>query len=139
MSLPDIMPTILELAGVKIPDSVQAKSFLPVLSGADSKHRDFVVSTMPLRNPGEYSKAVDDSERLVEEFMTATITTDRWSMLFTHQGIPVELYDLDADPGQENNVASEHQETIEKLHRQYIGFLEELGASERLLEPRRKL
>jgi len=139
ISHPDLMPTVLEIAGVEIPDTVEGTSILPVLKGEKDSHRDFVVSTMPLYNPGEGTRVVDNFDRRVEEFLPATITTDRWSLLYTREGAPVELYDLDSDPGQQRNVAVDNMEVVGELHSCYVGFLRELGVEERLLAPRRKL
>ena len=61
----DIMPTILELAGVSTPDTVEGKSLVPVLKGEKEKGRDFVVTSLPLYNVGENTRIVDDWERKI--------------------------------------------------------------------------
>jgi arylsulfatase A-like enzyme len=133
------MTTVLEIAGVDIPDTVQGKSILPLIKGEKDSHREFVVSTMPLYNPGERTRVVDSFDRLVKEFLHVTITNDRWSMLYAHEGAPVELYDLDSDPNQEQNVAEDNKDVVERLHEHYVILLEQLGTEERLLAPRKKL
>jgi hypothetical protein len=110
-----------------------------VAKGEVESHREFVVSTMPLYNPGEGTRVVDNFDRRVEEFLPATITTDKWSLLYTREGAPVELYDLDSDPVQAQNVAADNMDVVKELHRQYVSLLEELGTEERLLAPRREL
>ena len=58
LSFMDITPTCLEAAGVKVPASIQGKSFLPVLRGARKtqhdwlflSHTDHVVSSYPCRS-----------------------------------------------------------------------------------------
>jgi arylsulfatase A-like enzyme len=139
ISHPDLMPTVLEIAGVDVPEVVQGKSILPVVKGERDAHREFVISTMPLYNPGEATRVVDNFDRRVEEFLPATITTHKWSLLYAREGAPVELYDLEADPGQERNIAAGNMDVVEKLHERYVSLLEELGTEERLLAPRRKL
>jgi N-sulfoglucosamine sulfohydrolase len=42
ISLADLLPTMLDAAGEKIPGNVDGRSFLKVLSGSDKKHRDVV-------------------------------------------------------------------------------------------------
>jgi arylsulfatase A-like enzyme len=133
------MPTALEIAGVDIPETVQGKSVLPVVKDEQDSHREFVISTMPLYNPGEGTRVVDNFDRRVEEFLPATITTDRWSLLYTREGASVELYDLASDSNQKKNVAADNMDVVEKLHRHYVNLLEELGTEKRLLAPRRKL
>lgn len=139
ISHPDLMPTVLDIAGVDIPDTVQGKSILPVIKGEKDSHREFVVSTMPLYNPGEGTRVVDNFDRRVEEFLPATITTNKWSLLYTREGAPVELYDLESDPEQEKNVAADNSDVVKKLHGDYVSLLEELGTEERLLTHRRRL
>ncbi|MHB8621343.1 MAG: hypothetical protein ACYDAG_17565, partial [Chloroflexota bacterium] len=68
-----------------------------------------------------------------------TITTERWSMLYSSTGGPVELYDLVADPGQRSNVAADHPSAIETLHRSYVQLLEACETPEEYLAPRRRL
>ncbi len=107
--------------------------------GESDSHREFVVSTMPLYNPGEATRVVDNFDRRVEEFLPATITSDEWSLLYTREGAPVELYDLESDPGQEKNVAEDNMDVVEDPHGRYVSLLEELVTEERLLAPRRRL
>ncbi len=139
VSVPDFMPTILELAGAKVPDTVQGRSFLPVIKKEKDTHQEFVVSTMQLQNPGETTRAVDGSEREVEIHLPATITTDEWSLLYSWKGAPVELYDIKSDPFQEKNVAEDNKSVVEKLHKCYYEFLKKIGTEERLLKPRASL
>ncbi len=139
VSAPDFMPTILELAGAKVPDAVQGKSFLPVIKKERDTHQEFVVSTMQLQNPGEVTRAVDGTKREVEIHLPATITTDKWSLLYSWEGAPVELYDLKSDPFQKKNVAENNNSVVKKLHECYYGFLKKIGTEERLLKPRTSL
>ena len=45
VQLTDLMPTILEFAGMEIPDTVQGKSFLPLLKGEVKSLRKFAISS----------------------------------------------------------------------------------------------
>ncbi|MHB8621036.1 MAG: sulfatase, partial [Chloroflexota bacterium] len=56
----DLMPTMAELAGVTLPDSerLHGRSMVPLLSGGGAG-RDFVVSALPLANPGQGLQVVD--------------------------------------------------------------------------------
>ncbi|HID06336.1 MAG TPA: hypothetical protein EYP10_04225, partial [Armatimonadetes bacterium] len=139
VTLPDLMPTLLELAGVEIPDTVQAKSLLPLLRGEARQVHRCVVTTMPLYNPGEVTRVVDNFERRVEEFLPATITAGWWQLLYTCEGMPVELYNLRDDPQQKHNVAKKHPNVVERMHSMFVQLLEEWRTDERLLAPRRKL
>jgi len=139
VSVPDFTPTILDLAEVKVPDTVQGSSFLPVIKGEKDTHQEFVVSTMPLQNPGEVTRAVDGKERELKHFLPATIVTDRWALLYTWENAPIELYDIKSDPFQEKNVASDNNSVVKDLHKRYYEFLKKTGTEESLLKPRASL
>ena len=80
VSLADLMPTVLASADVEIPDRVQAHSLKPILEGEDVG-RDFVVTTWPIANVGERTRAIDMVERAIKEPRPSTITSGEWSML----------------------------------------------------------
>ena len=139
VSLPDVMPTILELAGVEIPDTVQAQSIVGLLNGERNKIHDFVVSTWPMYIAGQQIRVVDDEERRMRENQPSTIRDETWSLLYSVAGEPVELYNLIDDPKQEKNVFADHKEVAERLHQQFLEFLISLGTDEIYLAPRRTL
>jgi len=47
VSLPDLMPTVLDLVGVDIPREVQARSMVPLIEG-EGDRRDFTVTSLLL-------------------------------------------------------------------------------------------
>lgn len=134
----DLMPTILDLLGVPIPEGLEihGRSFAPLVTGAEQPGRDFVVTTMPLTNVGEQVRVVDGAIRGMDEYQPATITTAEWSMLYSARGDPVELYHLPTDPGQQHDVAPRHPEVVEALHGLYYRLLRDLGVRPEYLEPR---
>ncbi|MFQ6043282.1 MAG: sulfatase [Candidatus Poribacteria bacterium] len=139
VSAVDLMPTMLELAGVGIPETVQGESFVPLLKGEKETHRQFVVSTTQLQNPGETTQAVDDSQRQIKTYLPATITSEEWSLLYAWEGAQVELYNLKSDPKQQTNVVEDNRELAEEMHRWFYELIKSAGTEERLLEPRAKL
>jgi arylsulfatase A-like enzyme len=84
----DILPTILEYSGVKIPDIpyIAGKSFADVLKGKNIKEKDFVVIFC------EYGPV-------------RTIRTRRWKYVCRYPYGPDELYDLNSDPGEQKNLS----------------------------------
>ncbi|MEO0561294.1 MAG: sulfatase-like hydrolase/transferase, partial [Chloroflexota bacterium] len=137
--LPDIVPTILDFVGIDVPERVQAKSLVDLLSGkADAVH-DFVVSSWPMYAPGQTIRVVDDEERNMREHQPSTIRTADWSMLYSIAGEPVELYDMANDPHQTTNVFSDHVAIAEGLHQQLLAYLTALGTDDVFLTPRQTL
>ena len=133
------MPTLLDIVGLEIPDTVQSKSLLPLINGTAAKVHDFVVSSFPLYNSGDPSKIVDDWLRTVEAPHFSTLTTDRWSFLYSTEADPAELYDLHDDPAESKNVIESNQNVAREFHEKLVAFFERIGVAERLLGPRRKL
>ena len=139
VSLPDLMPTILDLFGVDVPETVQAPSLMPLLEGKAERVHDYVVTSWPLHEPGFKLRVVDDVERTAAEVLPSTITDGEWTLICSVKGEPIELYHLPSDPGQLKNVAQDHEPVVRAFHAQLVAFLEEMGTSERLLAPRRAL
>ena len=94
VELTDLVPTFLESLGMPVPDHVQGKSLLPILTGeADPvKHRDFVRS--------EYHDALPMPDR-----SHANMIFDGRHKIVMYHGHDVgELYDLEADPCEFHNL-----------------------------------
>ncbi|MFQ6043409.1 MAG: sulfatase, partial [Candidatus Poribacteria bacterium] len=139
VSAVDMMPTILQLCGVEIPEQVQGHSLVPILKEDEEKGRDFVVSSLPLYNPGDVTRAVDAFERNIQEYVPSTITTDEWAFLYSAEGEPAELYNLKSDPKQQHNVIQEHPQVASDLHQKFVSLLEETNTDSRFIAPRRRL
>jgi arylsulfatase A-like enzyme len=136
---PDLMPTILELAGVEVPDDVQGSSLMPLLHGNTGPIHDFVVTSWALYNPGQTIRVVDDLERSVVEHLPSTITDGQWTLLYAVEGEPVELYRTAVDPAQQENVFEQNLSIARELHGKFVEFLEGVGTDEDYITPRRRL
>ncbi len=90
VSLPDLNPTILELAGADLVESIQAKSILPLVRKETDSIHNFIVTSAPFEEVGQLSKTVDDAAREVMEISPSTITDGEWDFLFGVQGQPVD-------------------------------------------------
>ena len=117
----DIMPTLLGLCGIDIPDTVQGKNFAPYLSGKDA---DFDVDAVILEciSPfGEYDRAAGGREY-------RGLRTKRYTYARDLNG-PWLLYDNEKDPYQLKNLidTAEYRETAEKLDKRLTELLEERG------------
>jgi len=118
---PDIMPTILELAGVNVPPTVQGRSFLSVIRGESEEGRDIAVSSASLVG------------RRLPDWIT--VTSKRWALLASQvgSGVKSELYDLSRDPGETENLIDEKPEVADDLRSKKVNFLKSLGAEEETL------
>jgi len=116
---PDLMPTVLDLAGLKTPDFVQGSSLLPLINGDARKIRDFAV-TGPA---GQLTKTTN-----------LTVTTGRWALHHTPTRDKWRLFDLKADPLQKKNVLAKNKGVAERLHKQLLKWLAEHECPDWLLE-----
>ncbi len=100
----DVMPTLLELAGLAIPDFVEGSSLLPLIRGQAERFREETFAeTTPA---GWQSLPGDDREIWCRR-------TERWKLILNTDTAGrtrrFELYDLAADPGETRDLyASSH-------------------------------
>ncbi len=116
---PDLMPTVLELAGIACPETVQGKSLLPLLEGEKESLRSSAITGWAPMPWSAGPLAVTDGEWTLIDFPDRS----RW-----------ELYHLPEDPGQLKNVVGEFPQEAGHLHEQTITFLQEHDAPPETLE-----
>ncbi len=135
----DVMPTVLDLLGIDVPDFVQGLSLAPSLQDSSRQGRDYVVSSLPFANPGDPVHSVDNLLRTLQEPPVTTVTSGTWSLLYSPVPGVSQLYDLHGDPHQLDNVIETRTEVALELHRTLVRFMRETGVPERLLRPRLEL
>ena len=101
----DFMPTILDLCGVAVPDnrSFHGVSLTPLLRGEAGKpwkERIIATDTQRVANPLKWRKSC--------------VMKDKWRLVNRD-----ELYDIEADPLQRNNIADRHPQLVEELREGY--------------------
>jgi arylsulfatase A-like enzyme len=135
----DLMPTVIDIMGYKVPSTVEGISLLPTLKNRSLPGRKYVISGVPFVNKGETQKSVDNRERVTKAYSCTTITTDEWSLLYSPEAGLSELYNLKTDPRQEKDVIREHPEIARELHTYFMKFLVDTKVPEHLIKPRLKL
>ena len=140
VSIPDIMPTMLELAGIDAPARVQANSLLPLARGEVDRLHDIVVTSQSLADTaGNTTLIVDDSERVVVEVSPSTIRDGEWDFFYALEGEPIELYDAVNDPGHQRNLAGDHPEICEMMHAKFVRWMDAMDTPAAYAAPRRRL
>jgi len=123
VSLVDLPPTLLDAAGLAIPESMQGRSILPLLRGEKTSW------------PGEVFVQISESQ------VGRAIRTRRWKYAVTAPGldgwensasdsyVETHLYDLKTDPYELNNlVSSKDQESVRgELRGRLLARMEEAG------------
>ncbi|MBT9188797.1 arylsulfatase [Zobellia russellii] len=99
----DVFPTFSEIAGIETPEGLDGISFLPTLLGNNDQQ--------------------ENHEYLYWEFHEKggrqAIRKDNWKAVkynvFGGPNVPIELYDMNTDVAEENNLAEKHPEVIEEM------------------------
>ncbi|MCP4396572.1 MAG: sulfatase-like hydrolase/transferase [bacterium] len=119
VELVDLAPTLLDAAGLEIPDYMQGKSLLPMLTGKQnlSYHKPHVIS--------EYHGAIGGVQ--MPDQTHGTMYYDGHYKIVIYQGHRIgELYDLKRDPGEFDNLwnKAESQELkTTLLHKAFDAYL----------------
>lgn len=119
----DFAPTLLSLGGVNVPEDIQGKSLLPLLEGDNKNWRKAVYY-----HYYEYP----DEHRVMPHF---GVRTKRYKLIrFYGDGDFWELYDLEEDPGEMNNIYAERKygKTVKALKEDLNGLIREYDDQEAL-------
>ena len=136
----DVMPTVLDLLGLAIPDFVQGRSLAPAMGDATRSGRDYVVSSIPFANPGRRGPISRQLPSATSRTLRSRPSLRDIGACYTAltQGCP-QLYNLASDPQQLDNVIEGHMDEAREIHRLLVEFMRENEVPERLLQPRLEL
>ncbi|WP_240964236.1 arylsulfatase [Flavivirga algicola] len=98
----DMMPTFADVAGIPKPEQTDGISILPELLGGTQKKRDHLYWEI---HEGGYHKSMTQAARKGE-----------WKALRTAASSKTELYNLDTDIFETNNVAAQYPEIVEQMN-----------------------
>jgi len=98
VSLIDLAPTIVDILGIEKPKQWLGESLLPLIR-----------SNKKRTNRGIISEVLHDGRRKI------CYRTKKWKLIFDEGGNRYELYDLERDKKEINNVAKEYPEVVEAL------------------------
>ena len=109
-NLIDIYPTLCEMIGIEIPDTVEGKSLVPVLEDASARARE----TCLLAYTHLHRGVRDERWKLIEYVVDGVRTT--------------QLFDLDTNPHELNNLADDPAcgEHLQRLRKEVVRWRDEL-------------
>ncbi len=99
----DVLPTLAELAGAESPKEIDGISAVPSLFGSEAAGRE-----------------QEEPEFLYWEFHEGRASKQaarmgKWKGVRLAPSAPIELYDLEADLGEQNDIAAQHPEIVSKI------------------------
>ena len=108
----DVLPTLADLCVIALPAGLprDGTSLVPALRGdADAlRDRTLFVHSQRIEYPEKWRKCA--------------VMTDRWRLVNGQ-----ELYDIEADPGQQKDLAADHADVVGKLREAYEGWWKSLS------------
>lgn len=114
----DLLPTVLELAGMKAPEST-GKSIVPLLTGESVNNHDRIFTTY-------YSGSGPGGSESTQSHIT--VTSPAHTAIFGRAPHRPEIYDRKADPLQQNNIAEKEPHLVDGLRADLIAFMQRRGA-----------
>jgi len=120
----DFAPMMLDAAGVKVPADMQGRSFLPLLEG---------------KTPGNWRRAMYYRYYHPGHHNVAAhygIRTDRYKLIYFNKLDQWELYDLEKDPLEMQNVYGDpaYRKTVEQLKKEMYRLKKELKDQDRFAD-----
>jgi arylsulfatase A len=129
----DLWPTVAEVVGAPRPAvPLDGRSLLPLLqnpAGAKSPreyHYYFQINELQAIRQGKWKLHVPHNYEQV-----AQAGQDGQRGKSGQQPLELSLYDLEADPGEQTNLAAQHPEVVERLRAELLRFGQELKAQQR--------
>jgi arylsulfatase A-like enzyme len=102
----DVLPTLCDAVGIDKPADLDGISLLPTLTGSGEQDEHLgLYWEYPLPRDGGISRGA---------------RIGRWKAIQMRPGGPVELYDLEADPSEQQNVAAQHPAVV----RETVAFMD---------------
>lgn len=107
--LRDLYPTVCDMAGVPIPETVQGRSLVPVIRGEEDSVYPFIVGYF------------NGTQRMIR--------TDRWKLIHYPKADKLQLFDLQTDPYEVKNLADDRrqQDLVEHLRETLDAWLKDAG------------
>ena len=123
----DLYPTICELTGTKVPEKqqVEGESLVPVLTESGGLNR----TSLFWHNP-KYSWS-QNSDILWADRPASSVRKGRYKLIRYFErdsGRSVELYDLDQDPSEKNNLSMKMPEKVQELEKEILAWLDATDA-----------
>jgi arylsulfatase A-like enzyme len=106
----DLVPTLLDYAGARVPGTLPGRSLRPRIEGHGEWTRREVIGGRPM----PHGSLTPDEEAPGLGRYRFFLRTPRWHYIWL-DGDGSELYDMEADPEQQRNLAERHPELVARF------------------------
>ncbi len=118
----DILPTLAALAGAAVPEGqVEGRSLVPLLEGGDAGWPDRYL----FNHVGRWPVGTDPDS---QQWVNFSVRSQRFRYVgpsARNSAAPGTLYDMEENPGQTQDVAARHPETVAAMRSAYDAFWKE--------------
>lgn len=119
----DFLPTLADLAGVEVQESIDGVSFLPELLGKEQPRHEYLYWEYYHYN---WTWGRDDYDGQPRNWLQSrAVRYGKWKAvendIYRNGNSTLELYDLSADIGEEKNIAEDHPEIVGKIKKYISG------------------
>ncbi len=123
----DLFPTIMDLCDVKISDSkLDGMSLKPLLQNSSKWPERVLFTHNPIDETNKFPGAVrTQRHRLVREIKG--LAGGSKAKANDADVMPWQLYDMETDPGQENDIATKHPEFVQELAAKYDAWFADIS------------
>jgi choline-sulfatase len=114
----DVLPTLLELLEMPVPDYLEGRSMMPILSGEETADRTAFIQTSRAGYGEPDPQNVTDRIRAVR--------TPEWKLVhynYLENQTRFELYHLASDPYEQRNVIDSHPQKANELRKELLEWL----------------
>jgi len=120
----DIMPTILDLLGLPVPEGITGQSLWPAMQAAGGDHRDAYIESVGMVMPDK------------SDWLAGIRVANKYKYIYAPYlpGFSPELYDLERDSQERHNIASSMPELAAELRRKIESLKSERMVGERMSE-----
>jgi arylsulfatase A-like enzyme len=110
----DLLPTLIDACGLKKPEKTEfdGKSLMPLLKNHDSPWQE--------RTLFVHNQRVD----FPEKYKDYQVLTERWRLVKRQKE---ELYDMQRDPEQRQDIAAQNPDVVKALHKEYEKWWEDIS------------
>lgn len=114
----DIAPTILDVVDLEPLKRFYGKSLTKTINDDSKRKNSELISEMLVEN-GKWSLSMDEGKRRI------AVRRDNWKFIYDEETGSRELYNLESDSKEKNNIFQQEQEIAKKLERkvrEHIAF-----------------